>query len=256
MKSTALSLPRWVPVFALALALPLAGRSWAAAPEAPKVSTFAPAADLAAQLDEYIAGIEKSLADPGEFGDAQAKVAREANTLILIALALGLHDTDNAYKAAAPALVDAARQLAAAKDYAAAKQGLAALQAAKTAQAGQRLAALKWEKLASIEDLMKQVPLVNTRMKRMLKGAKFQANAQDTAGHSAVLAVIAQGAMADTSHAENPVQVEQWYKFCSSARSAAAALNQAIHAKDETAAAAAQKRLAQCCDDCHAVFQK
>ena len=40
---------------------------------------------------------------------------------------------------------------------------------------------------------MKQVPLINTRLKLNLKGKKFKKKAKDTAGYTAVIAAIAQG---------------------------------------------------------------
>jgi len=222
-------------------------------PEAPKVSTFAPAADLAGQLEEYVEGLEKAVASEAEFKDNEGKIAKESNTLILVALALGLHDSDNPYKAKAPAIIKAARDVAAAQGFEAAKKAIAGLKAAKDSGSGDA-SALKWEKSATLEQLMKQVPLINTKMKRYLKGSRFKKNAKDTAGYSAVLAVIAQGSMADTSEAKNDTQVKQWYDFCAQMREAASTLNKAIKAGDEAAADAATKKLTQSCDDCHAIF--
>jgi hypothetical protein len=231
------------------------GPAVAAPPPAPKVSSFAPAEDLVGQTDEYVKDLENAVASEQDYKDAEEKVVKQSNTLILIALALGLHDTENKYQAAAPALFKAAGQLAAAKDYAAAKAGVAAVKAALESKAG-GAAALKWEKAASLEQLMKQVPLVNTKLKRFLKGARFSKSAKETAGYTAVLATIAQGAMADTSKAKNPAQVEQWYKFSIQMRDHAAALNAAIHAHDPRAADKSMKKLAQSCDDCHDVFKE
>ncbi len=227
----------------------------AAPPAAPKVSSFAPAEDLVGQTDEYLKDLESAVASEQDYKDAQEKVAKQSNTLILIALALGLHDTDNKYKAAAPALFKAAGELASAKDYASAQAGVAAVKAALESKTG-GAAALKWEKAASLEQLMKQVPLVNTKLKRFLKGSRFTKNAKETAGYTAVLATIAQGAQADTSEAKGPEQVQQWYQFSGQMRDHAAELNAAIHAKDRAVSEKAMKKLAQSCDDCHSVFHK
>jgi hypothetical protein len=91
-------------------------------------------------------------------------------------------------------------------------------------------------------------------MKMKLKQVTKGPNAKAVAGHSAVLAVIAQGSIYDTSEAKNDAQIKQWYDFCVTMRDSAAALNKAAHEKNKDAAEAANKKLAQSCDDCHAVF--
>ena len=101
---------------------------------------------------------------------------------------------------------------------------------------------------------MKQVPLINTKLKRNIKPEKFQKKAKDTAGYTAVIAAIAQGSVADLSETKNPEQVQQWYKFMTAMRDDAGEVNAAIHQRNEPAAAKAMKKLAQSCEDCHAVF--
>lgn len=232
--------------------------SWARAaepPAAPKVSTFAPAEDVAAQIETYVERLEESVQSEEEYKEAEAKVAKESNTLILLALAAGLHDEDVKYKAAAPALIKAAQELAKAKGFAAAKAGVAAVKKALGSKEGSP-AELKWVKSASLPELMKQVPLVNSRLKRNLRGTKLTKKAQDNAGDSATLAVIAQGSLADTSETKSEDQVAKWYGFCVQMRDAAAALNKAVHAKDAKAADKAMSDLNQSCDDCHEVFHK
>jgi hypothetical protein len=253
MKSTT----AWIlPIVVIVALVSFAGGADVAAPPAPpKISTFAPAGDLASQVKAYIDDLEQAVATEKDYKDNEGKVAKQSNTLILLALALGLHDSDNAYQAAAPALFKAAQKLAAAKDYASARAGVAAVKAAAEAQPAAE-PALKWEKIASLEQLMKQVPLVNTKMKRHLKGSRFAKSAKETAGYSAVLAVIAQGAMADTSKAKGEDQVKQWYKFSGDMRDAAGAVNAGIHAQDQAATTKAMAKLAQSCDDCHEVFNK
>jgi hypothetical protein len=225
-----------------------------AEPAPPKVSTFAPAADLANQADQYIKELDKSVASEEDYKDSAEKVAKDSNTLIVIALALGLHDQESKYKAAAGGLMKAAQQVAAAKDYAAAQKAVAAVKAAAAGEA-KADAELKWEKVAALPELMKQVPLVNTKLKMKLKGANFKKKAKDTAGYTAALAVIAQAAMADHSATKNDEQVKQWQKFSAAARDDAAAVNAAIHKGDQDAADAGMKKLNQSCEDCHAVFK-
>ncbi len=227
--------------------------SAAGMPAPPKVSTFAPAADLARQAEWYVRKLEKSTADEAAYKDSADSMGRDANTLAVIALVLGLNDQESSFKANAAAVMKAAQGLAATKDYSSAQKAVAALKEAVAGKAKTE-ATLKWEKVASLPELMKQVPIINTKLKRNIKGAKFKSKAKDTEGYTAVLAAIAQAAMADTSQTRNPEQVKQWYDWSAKARDYAGAVNAAIHAGHKSAAEDAMKKMAQNCDDCHAVF--
>jgi hypothetical protein len=240
-------------------------------PAPPKVSTFAPAEDLTRQANVYIQHIQDAVESEGDYKDAQEQLARDANTLIVIELALGLHDQDNDAKANAPAVMKAAQELATvaaaalknqekdalAKNYEAAKKAVEGVKAAadgKTKAEGE----LKWGKVASLEQLMKEVPVINTKLKRNVKGPRLKSKAKDTAGYSAVIAAIAQGSMSSTEEAKatTPEQIAQWYDFAARLRTAAASVNEGIHAGDAKATSAAMTRLARSCDDCHDVFHK
>lgn len=220
----------------------------------PKVSTFAPAADLAHQAEQYIKELEKSVANEADYKESVDKIAKDSNTLIVIALALGLHDQSNKYKDNAGALVKAAQQVAAAKDFASAEKAVAAVKEAAEGK-GEAGAALKWEKIAALPELMKQVPVINTKLKMKLKGANFKKKAKDTQGYTAVMATIAQAAKFDTSATKDADQVKQWEKFSDAARDGAAAVNKAIHKGDSKAADTLMTKLNQTCEDCHAVFK-
>ena len=214
-------------------------------PAPPKVSSFAPADDLVVQLPKYIKELEKATATEADYKDDEEKVGRDANTVILIALALGLHDQDNKYQASAPAIVAAAEKVAAAKGYAACKEAIATLKSATRHKAG--AGELKWAKVASLPLLMKQVPLINTKLKRAVDKKRKEAPA-----HAAVLAVIAQGSMANVSETKKPGESAKWFEFCGQMRDQAAAVNAALHAGDSPAAA--MEKLQKACEDCHAVF--
>lgn len=222
-------------------------------PPAPKVSTFAPAKDLTIQADKYIRKLEKTIASDDEFHYIQEKIAKVSNTLIVIALALGLHDEQNKYKDRAGALIQAAGKLAVVEDMETAKKAIVAVREAADGKRKSNME-LQWGRTASLPELMKQVPLVNTKLKRYVKGKRFKSKAKYTTGYSAVIATIAQGTMADISEAKNAEQVKQWFEFSVAMRDSAGALNAAIHAGDEVAGAAAMKKLSQSCNDCHAVF--
>ena len=73
-------------------------------PEAPPVSKFAPAEDLVAQVDYYVKRLGKSVVTEEDYKDFAERIAKDSNTLIVIALSLGLHDKDNSYKKAAPGI--------------------------------------------------------------------------------------------------------------------------------------------------------
>ena len=229
------------------------GSDMPAAPEAPEVSTFAPAEDLANEADRYIEELERCVADEEDYNDSKNKIAQDSNTLIVIALALGLHDRPSKYKDSAGALIKAAREVAAAKDFEAAKKAVATVKDAADGK-GEAGTKLKWEKVASLPELMKQVPLINTKLKRYVKPKYFEKRAEKTIGYTAVIAAIAQGSLADTSEAKDAEQATQWYGFSAAMRDAAGAVNAAIHDGDEPAAAAAMEKLNQSCEDCHAVF--
>jgi class 3 adenylate cyclase len=248
-----MKLKHWSPVFALILCVAFVAQ--AAPPEAPKVSTFAPAKDLSAQLNEYVEELEECVESKDEFADSESKIGKSANTVSVIALALGLSDEDNKYKKAAPALIKAAQAVASAKDYDAAKKAVDALRAAMTAEGD--ASKLSWEsKVASMPELMAQVPLVNTKLKRYARGSRMKRKADDLMGYTAVIAAIGQASMANAEDTEKPNEAQKWYAYCAQMRDAAAAVNKAIADGDADAVQDKLAELQQSCDDCHAVFHE
>ena len=97
---------------------------------------------------------------------------------------------------------------------------------------------LKWEQVASLEELMKQVPTVNATLKRGLTPQRFKTLQKQSAGQAATLAAIAQTVMADTQAVKDPADLDKWYQDCAEMRDAAGAVNAAIHADDQPATAA------------------
>jgi len=116
---------------------------------------------------------QASVANPQDYEDDHEKVAKESNTLIIIVLALGLHDQESKYKARAGDLMKAAQAVAATKDYSSAKKAVDALQDVAAGKGDANGAELKWVKVASLPELMKQVPLINNKLKRAIKPEKF-----------------------------------------------------------------------------------
>jgi hypothetical protein len=222
-------------------------------PKPPKISSFAPANDLVDQVQKYIEELEVTLESEQEYKDTEGKVGRCSSTLAVIALCLGLHDEDNKFKTNAPALIKAARDLAATTDYQSAKK---AFQVVKDAADGKvkTQAELKWEPVASLPDLMKQVPNVNTKLKMNVKGTRFKSKAKDTAGYTATIAAIGQGTIADISKAKNADEVKKWYGYMSFMRDSAGEAGAAIRRGDQPGTLDAMKNLTQSCDDCHKAF--
>lgn len=229
----------------------------AAQPPAPPVSSFAPADDLVGQVDFYIQRTEETLAKKSDFDDAAiARLKKDANTLTVLALVLGMHDTQNRVQPAAAELLGASQQLAKSTDYAAAVATFDRVKQAAAGKAGPAAADLKWEKVASLGQLMKQVPMINAALKRGVTAERFETLKPQSAGHAAVLAAIAQAVYADTHEVKNPADMDKWYRYCDEMRDAAGAVNAAIHAGDQATTTKAMSRLAASCEACHATFRK
>ncbi len=243
----------WFPAAALVMCVAMFAQ--AVPPEASKVSTFAPAADLSSQLVEYVAALEECVASADAFKDFGSKIDKDANTVAVIALALGLSDEDNKYKKAAPAIIKASQAIAAAEGYEATKAAVDELKAAMTSEGDPDT--LKWEeKVASMPELMAQVPLINTRLKRYTRGSRLKSKADDTKGYAAVIAAISQASMANAECTDKPEEATKWYAYCEQMRDAAAAVHQAIDEGDEEKVSQAMDALQKSCDDCHAVFHE
>ena len=227
------------------------------APEPPKVSSFAPAAVLVKQVDYYMGRMGTALADkPGYDEGKQGRVRGDANLLVVLFMSLGLHDEENPLKKSAAGLVPLAQALfESATDYDKAQAAYAAL--AKAIKDGAPEGPpLKWEKRYKLGLLMKQVTAVNGQMRRIVKEASFNKDADKVAGYAAVLAIIGQATLVDTHEVKNPDQVGEWYRLSAEFRDAAGAVGAAAGAKDFKAADTAVKRVATNCDDCHAIFRK
>jgi len=216
-----------------------------------KVSEFAPAEDLAGQVPAYIKDLEQAVESEKDYSYYAEQIAKDSNTLILIALALGLHDQDNPYKAAAGGLMKAAQELAATKDFASARKAVAAVKKA-AATPSSAAGELKWEKVATLQPVMKKVQPIKTKLIGSLR--RMERRAKDAQGQTAVLAVIAQGSMANAAETTKPDEVQKWRERCLAMRQSAVAVNAAVRAKDKEAVTAGMKELQKSCDDCHVVF--
>ena len=236
-----------------------------APPKAPPASKFAPAEDLASQVEYYTKRLGGYVESQEEYKDSVDRIAKDSNTLIVIALTLGLHDTDNPYKSAAPEIIKASQELAKTKTYAEAKAAVAKVKKTTTVSKTAKLApkdkkekpnGLKWENVASLKQLMLAVPAINTQLKRNMKLRRPRRDGPKAAGRSAVIAVIGQASLYHSADTSKPKLFKEWYKYCEEMRNAAAEVNAIAHKGDKKAARKAMQRLAQSCDTCHEVFHK
>jgi hypothetical protein len=222
-------------------------------PAPPKLSSVVAPDDLVAQVKTYVASLGEATADEKTYGEKSREVSRDANTLVVLALFLAKHDADHELKSAAPAIFPAAQKLAKSKDYATAKAAYEQVRAAAAGSSSDK-PELKWEKVASLGQLMKQATFINTRLRRNIR--RFDEKAEGNARDAALLAVIAQAATFDTHEVKNPADLDKWYEFCAEMRDAASEVNAKIKAKQEDAANKAVARVAKSCETCHAVFHK
>ena len=78
---------------------------------------------------------------------------------------------------------------------------------------------------------MKQVPLINARLKRNLKGSRFKGQGNGRRhGHAGRDRPGEHGRCRPT---KKPTEAAKWFAFCAEMRDAAAAVNKAIHAQDQ-----------------------
>ena len=232
----------------------------AQAPAPPKISAFAPAADLIDQVDFFLGRVTESLSDPADFdGAKQSRTLKDAHTLTVLGQMLAAHDEAHPLKTSAPALIASARQLALAGDQidkaTPALAGLKTARAANSNDATPSADAIKWEKAAALPVLMKQVPLVYNGLKRGTDGKRLATQARQSAGQAATLAAIAQASALDTSYAKTPEQEAAWIALCIEMRDAAGDVNSAVHAQDAARVTTGMKRLMQSCETCHEQFR-
>jgi hypothetical protein len=225
----------------------------AAAVKAPQFSTIASAEDLAAQLEILVTALGKAVVDEEEYkSQIDDRFVRDANTVTLVTIALGLHDKDNPVKPNAPAIVAAARNLAGMKDFASTKKAVEELKTAVDGK-GNGKAELKWGKVATLKGLMKdEVPAVNKKIGDGVKRLKKRAD--ETAAAAATMALIAENSKLYVADTKKPEEGKKWVEFSAQMQAASRELNEKARAKDEEGAKAAQEKLNQSCHDCHAVF--
>ena len=207
----------------------LAGDDYAA----PKISTFASAEDLNAELKFLAADLEKAVANEEDYKDQVEGRLCDGNTITLIAIAVGLHDQDSPLKAHAKAIAAAARKLAETTTFATTKQAVADLTAAIQGE-GKGTSELKWGKVSKLVGLMKEeVPAINNNLKKSLR--RFKKRAAEVSANAATMALIAENATLYVADTKKPTEGKKWTEFASQMRAAAIDLAAKAHAGDEPA---------------------
>ncbi|MBO7726287.1 MAG: hypothetical protein J6S40_07425 [Thermoguttaceae bacterium] len=221
-------------------------------------------ADMESQFTKFFAKLDRDLEDlslGGDFSDASGNLMRDANVLVLLAMAIAESDEPGTLKASAPSLLRDGKSLLAAADAASAAAAVKALKADVDSPAGS-VAPVRWEKAAQLAPVMsKVVPSLTTEIKRLSKNEKTllrAGNVDKVAGASALLAVVAAGSRLSVAETTAPDQDALWKEYCDKFGALSLNVNQAAHALSDGGAfddyAAALKELEKSCSVCHAKF--
>lgn len=227
-----------------------------------KVSDFASAEDLIAAQKYFLAQLEEPLAIKAEYAeDLQERTKKNALILAVLSMQLGLHDTKNAAQTAAPMHYQLALELAKnVKDYDAAKMALGILLKTQPPSQGEvkiqvvEGPPLKWEMIRGQGAIMKKTNELNSAIKRNLTPARFEKQLAALKYQTATMAAIGQATLLDTHEVKNQADLSTYEKYAVEFRSAAAELNKAVHAADQSAALKAFARMDTSCHTCHQKF--
>ena len=230
--------------------------------DAAKPSSYAPATDLGVEIGYFIGQLDETLAKKEDFeGAGQSRVAKEGSVLATVCLTLAMHDSDTPLVKSAPAMLAAVA--------AESCEGGRIIEGGKgscwricTKRSDYKLNGLPTAHWARVENsvaplglLMKQVPFINSTLKKYVQGDRFKSRTAISAPAAATLAAIAQATIADTSAATKPGEAAQWEQLCIEMRDAAGSVNQAIHAGDVEKTDKSLAALSKSCTDCHAQFR-
>ncbi len=219
-----------------------------------KPSSYAPVRDLEYQLNFFMDRIKKDLADEAEYGTHAQRVVKDANTIAVLALVLGKHDEESTFKRPASEIIQAATRLGDhAEKLEEAKAAYAALGEAIRASGSSE--ALEWKSVGNIQEIMLQVPLLNTSLRGSVLSKRFTESPEKGLALAATLAAIAHVSMFDESYCGDDADREEWIELCVLMRDASKDVHEAIRRGDQEEAKEALKPLVRTCDDCHEQFR-
>ena len=252
-------------------AAPVAPAEEAAAPAeeaasvAPAEEAAAPAAEGEFSSDDLTACIEDALEDiKGDLETDQLYeksseiIVRTANVLCVLCVAAS-NSAACKYKAAAPAMLKAAQQLAASTDSASAQAAATALDAATASDSTETL---EWVKVADLQQLMKAVPSIDSKVKLFLRSESTLVKRGMTSvpQNCTELAVIGKGALANSADTIKPEAVTEWKLFNDEYVAASLGLRAKVLGLGEGTATfdevkAAYTELEDTCNKCHEIFK-
>ncbi len=224
-------------------------------PDDAKVSSYAPAKELLVQIKSYVDKISGDVSDEKAYGDDQrGRIEKDASTVAVLALMLGMHDEETKLKKSAYQLIELAIELVDQVDeYSEAKEAYSELKAAlDEAEEGDDTS---WEPAADLALLMQQVPIVNNSLRRGVTSRRFERSAPATAGHAVTLASLAQASLLDTAYCGDEDDEKEWCRICVEMREACAEVYRAVLKKDQEAAKKHMEKIVTTCDECHEKFR-
>ena len=219
---------------------------------------------MESQFKKFAAKLDRDVEDLGsgdDFAEAAGSLARDVNTLLILAMAIGQSEEKGEINSA-PAIVQACKDVLAATDATGAAMATKQLQAAIAAPASG--GETKWEKAASLAPLMtKTLPSLTTEIKRLSRNQNTLTrgdNAAKVAGDAATLAVIAYGCRVNVSETNAPTEEKLWKEYCDRLCGASLKLNDSVTSLREKKgsfedfSAALQEVEATCNTTCHEKF--
>lgn len=217
------------------------------------LSKYAPLADLMALHDQLAKALSEGVVDEAAFTERKEQIPKDAHTLAALEMVLAHHDSaDEKWKASAGARLTAAQALAKAKDFATAQAAHADYQNAIKGD-GPNQPIPEWGRVASQGQLMKQVTIVNSRLRRNMR--RFEERDKENARDAALLVAIAQATNYDTHEVKDLTKLDKWYQYCDEMRDSSAELNAKIHSKDKVGAELALGKILKSCEGCHEQFR-
>ncbi len=239
----------------LAWALP----THAAAPV--KITTVAPAADLAAQVEASVKQLDEFLASSDAYNQNKKKVKNEST--IITVLAQAIVDSEEkasvSWSAAAADVRAGAMSIADAKSFDDAKKGLAAVKEAHGGKKGAAPSEFEWNKLAKLGAIM---DAIQSRTGKVRGGSNKKAEAftdadvADASGAATVLAVLALAVHDDTHEVKKKEDTPEWQKFAKEFQSQLTATAAAFKKKDMAGAKEGWKKGNMACNACHEKFRE
>ena len=219
-------------------------------------------ADMESQFEKFFSKLDRDLEDlslGGDFQDASGNLMRDANVLVLLAMAIGQSDESGTIKPAAALMVRDGKAILAAADSDSAAAAVKAMQADLN---GSSADPVVWENAVQLSPLMaKVVPSLTTEIKRLSKNEKTllrAGNIDKVAGDAAALAVVAAGSRLSVSETAAPTQGTLWKEYCADFCAASLKVNEAAHAMANGGTfadySAALKELEGTCSVCHEKF--